>query len=60
MGQEPTNGKGKKEVIMTPDEAKTKKLAKGYRYVPTEDTKQETPTNGKRERKKTVLADFVV
>jgi len=63
MGQEPTNGKGRKEVVMTPAEARTKKLAKGYQYVPaSEDARpqpESTPT-GKRERKKPVHADFVV
>jgi hypothetical protein len=65
MGQEPVNGKGRKEVIMTPAEARTKKLAKGYQYVPAaEDVRPQQESlphiPRKRERKKTVHADFVV
>jgi uncharacterized coiled-coil protein SlyX len=62
MGQEPTNGKGRREVVMTPAEARTKKLAKGYQYVPADEDyrpPQETNVTGKRERKKIVHADYV-
>lgn len=63
LGQEPTNGKGRKEVLMTPAEARTKKLAKGYQYVAADEAKPqqaEVPQlPGKRERKKPVHADFV-
>ena len=66
MGQEPTNGKGRREVVMTPAEARTKKLAKGYQYVPASEDGGSRPQpelanpTGKRERKKPVHADFVV
>lgn len=62
LGQEPTNGKGRKEVLMTPAEARTKKLAKGYQYVAAEEAKPQADFSqlpGKRERKKPVHADFV-
>lgn len=64
MGQDPTNGKGRgKEIVMTPAEARTKKLAKGYQYVPANDVppaQEVVSLPGKRERKRPVHADFVV
>lgn len=48
---------------MTPAEARTKKLAKGYQYVAADETKPQIETAHlpvKRERKKPVHADFVV
>lgn len=64
VDKEPANGKGRKEILLTPAEARTKKLAKGYTYVtesevPAPPHASTTPVSGKRERKKTVHADFV-